>query len=198
MVNPLIYRITCSSLVHLLSLPLDITSTTLLTNEQYNFQIKEIKNILISAIFFSLQNLIYENINFVDNLHIKSATTGLISTPFYLYHEIYKIISRYNFKISEQYIGKIVLIGTIRQISMTIFLYTFSMTNNPYFGFFLTLLANFYGIFIKKYIIILAFPNISLNCNNKIIYLLEIFRSSFNDFLTFKLLYNFYYSPFLK
>jgi hypothetical protein len=58
MVNPLIYRITCSSLVHLLSLPLDITSTTLLTNEQYNFQIKEIKNILISAIFFSLQNLI--------------------------------------------------------------------------------------------------------------------------------------------
>jgi hypothetical protein len=200
MVNPLIYRITCSSLVHLLSLPLDITSTTLLTNEQYNFQIKEIKNILISAIFFSLQNLIYENINFVDNLHIKSATTGLISTPFYLYHEIYKIISRYNFKISEQYIGKIVLIGTIRQISMTIFLYTFSMTNNPYFGFFLTLLANFYGIFIKKYIIILAFPNISLNCNNnnKIIYLLEIFRSSFNDFLTFKLLYNFSYSPFLK
>lgn len=42
--------------------------------------------------------------------------------------------------------------------------------------------------------------DISLNCNNnnKIIYLLEIFRSSFNDFLTFKLLYNFSYSPFLK
>ncbi len=40
MVNPLIYRITCSSLVHLLSLPLDITSTTLLTNEAYIFQIK--------------------------------------------------------------------------------------------------------------------------------------------------------------
>ena len=91
------------------------------------------------------------------------------------------------------------VIGTIRQISMTVFLYTFSMTNNPYFGFFLTLLANFYGIFIKKYIIILAFPNISINCNNnKVIYLLEIFRSSFNDFLTFKLLYNFSYSPFLK
>ena len=169
MVNPLIYRITCSSLVHLLSLPLDITSTTLLTNEAYIFQIKEIKNIFISAIFFSLQNLIYENINFVDNLQIKSATTGLISTPFYLYHEITEIISRYNFKISEQYIGKIVLIGTIRQISMTVFLYTFSMINNSYFGFFLTLLANFYGIFIKKYIIIVAFPNISLNCNNKII-----------------------------
>jgi hypothetical protein len=82
---------------------------------------------------------------------------------------------------------------------MTIFLYSFLLNKNLYLGFFLTLLANLYGIFIKKYLIFLAFPNISTNCHNsKFIYLLEIIRSSFNDYLTFKLLYNFSLSPFLK
>ena len=63
MMYPLVYRITCSSLVHLISLPLDIKGTSLITNEEYKFQIKELKSILISAIVFSLQNLVFENIN---------------------------------------------------------------------------------------------------------------------------------------
>lgn len=57
-----------------------------------------------------------------------------------------------------------------------------------------------YRITCSSLVHLLSLPlDISLKCNNnKIIYLLEIFRSSFNDFLTFKLLYNFSYSPFLK
>lgn len=199
MVNPLIYRITSSSLVHLITLPLDITTTTLMTNKDYIFEIKEIKNILISAIFFSIQNLIYENMDFINNTYIKSGTTGLLTTPFYLYHEFNKIIFRYKLKVDYNKKTTIILIASFRQISMTIFLYSFLLNKNLYLGFFLTLLANLYGIFIKKYLIFLAFPNISINCDNhKFIYLLEIVRSSFNDYLTFKLLYNFSLSPFLK
>ena len=150
MVNPLIYRITSSSLVHLITLPLDITTTTLMTNKDYNFEIKEIKNILISAIFFSIQNLIYENMDFINNTYIKSGTTGLLTTPFYLYHELNKIIFRYKLKVDYNKKITIILIASFRQISMTIFLYSFLLNKNLYLGFFLTLLANLYGIFIKN------------------------------------------------
>tara|TARA_Y100000389_G_scaffold178683_1_gene192063 strand:- start:12469 stop:13107 length:639 start_codon:yes stop_codon:yes gene_type:complete len=196
MMYPLVYRITCSSLVHLISLPLDIKGTSLITNEEYKFQMKELKSILISAIVFSLQNLVFENINLSNNIYIKGGLTGVLTTPLYLFHELHKIIIRSQLKFNNKNKKLVLILGCIRQISMTILLYNFAMLKNVYLGFFSTLIANFYGIILKKHIILIAFPKIKKNSVNiKLCFFLEIFRSSFNDYITFNLLYKLTFSP---
>ena len=55
MVHPIVYKMSCSTLVHVLTLPLDITCTSLLTNQMFKIQLKEINSIFTASFFFAVQ-----------------------------------------------------------------------------------------------------------------------------------------------
>ena len=63
MVNPIVYKMACSTLIHIITLPLDITCTSLLTNQMCKLELKEINSILTASFFFAVQNLLYDNLN---------------------------------------------------------------------------------------------------------------------------------------
>jgi hypothetical protein len=192
MIHPIVYKMTCSTLVHVLTLPLDITCTTLLTNKIFKFQLKEINAILTASLFFSIQNLLYDKLVFINSNLIKSSLSGILSTPFYLYHELNKVKNRYAINPNLLNLRKIVIIGLIRQITIIFSLYNFIFVNNKLLGIFGTFITNFYGILMKNYILKVSFPVININLFNlKRIIFLDILRCSLNDYLTLQLIYNY-------
>ena len=190
MVNQIIHRMACSTLVHVVTLPLDIKISNLLTNEIFNFQIKEINAILSASLIFAIQNLFYENLYFINSELIKTSISGLLSTPIYLYHELNKVRNRYSIKPNLFNFKKILLLGTIRQTTIIMSLYHFAFLNNKFVGILGTFLINFYGILMKNHILELSYPIIKITSHNfKRVVFLDILRSSLNDFLTLQLIY---------
>ena len=55
MVHSIVYKMACSTLVHVLTLPLDITCTSLLTNQIFKIQLKEINSILTASFFLQFK-----------------------------------------------------------------------------------------------------------------------------------------------
>jgi len=192
MVYPIAYKVVCSSLVHLLTLPIDLACTSLLTNEIIRFQMNEVNNLITGSILFVIQNLVYENLYFLDNKVIQSGCAGILSMPFYLVHELNKIKTRYGVKPNYLKINKIMIVGSIRQGSIIYFLYKFTFLNNKFFGILGTFLTNLYGIILKNYILKIGFPMIDISLNNlKRLIILDILRSSLNDYLSLQIIYNF-------
>ncbi len=182
----------CSTFVHVLTLPLDIACTSLLTNQIFKFQVKEINTVLSSSLFFAIQNLLYDNLDFINNNIIKSSSSGMLSVPFYLYHELNKVKNRYSINPNLLKWKKIIVIGSIRQITVIVFLYYFAFFNNKVIGLLGTLMINLYGILMKNYMLKLSYPFINIDIFNlKRVIFLDILRSSLNDYLTLQLIYNF-------
>jgi len=192
MVNPIVYKMACSTLVHIITLPLDITCTSLLTNQMCKLELKEINSILTASFFFAVQNLLYDNLNFININFIKSSSSGLLSTPFYLFHELNKVRNRYSIKPNLIKWRKIIIIGSIRQTTIIASLYYFAFLNNKFLGLLGTFLTNLYGILMKNYLLQVSYPIIKVNLFNiKRIIFLDLLRSSLNDYLTLQLIYNF-------
>ena len=192
MVHPIVYKMACSTLVHVLTLPLDITCTSLLTNQMFKIQLKEINSILTASFFFAVQNLLYDNFDFINSNILKSTSSGILSTPFFLYHELRKIRNRYC--IYPNLLGwrKIIIIGSIRQTTVIVSLYYFAFLNNKFIGLLGTFITNLYGILMKNYILKVSYPSININLFKlKRIIFLDILRCSLNDYLTLQLIYNF-------
>jgi len=182
----------CSTLVHIITLPLDITCTSLLTNQMCKLELKEINSILTASFFFAVQNLLYDNLNFININFIKSSSSGLLSTPFYLFHELNKVRNRYSIKPNLIKWRKIIIIGSIRQTTIIASLYYFAFLNNKFLGLLGTFLTNLYGILMKNYLLQVSYPIIKVNLFNiKRIIFLDLLRSSLNDYLTLQLIYNF-------
>lgn len=192
MVNPIVYKMACSTLIHIITLPLDITCTSLLTNQMCKLELKEINSILTASFFFAVQNLLYDNLNFININFIKSSSSGLLSTPFYLFHELNKVRNRYSIKPNLIKWRKIIIIGSIRQTTIIASLYYFAFLNNKFLGLLGTFLTNLYGILMKNYLLQVSYPIIKVNLFNiKRIIFLDLLRSSLNDYLTLQLIYNF-------
>ena len=192
MVNPIVYKMACSTLIHIITIPLDITSTSLLTNQMCKLELKEINSILKTSFFFAVQNLLYDNLNFININFIKSSSSGLLSTPFYLFHELNKVRNRYSIKPNLIKWRKIIIIGSIRQTTIIASLYYFAFLNNKFLGLLGTFLTNLYGILMKNYLLQVSYPIIKVNLFNiKRIIFLDLLRSSLNDYLTLQLIYNF-------
>ena len=192
MVNPIVYKMACSTLIHIITLPLDITCTSLLTNQMCKLELKEINSILTASFFFAVQNLLYDNLNFININFIKSSSSGLLSTPFYLFHELNKVRNRYSIKPNLIKWRKIIIIGSIRQTTIIASLYYFAFLNNKFLGLLGTFLTNLYGILMKNYLLQVSYPIIKVNLFNiKRIIFLDLLRSSLNDYSTLQLIYNF-------
>jgi len=192
MVHPIVYKMACSTLVHVLTLPLDITCSSLLTNQMFKVQLKEINAILTASFFFALQNLLYDNLDFISSNIIKSTSSGILSTPFYLYHELNKVRNRYSINPNLLSWRKIMIIGSIRQTTIIVSLYYFAFINNKFVALLGTLITNLYGIIMKNYILKLSYPIINIDLFNlKRVIFLDILRCSLNDYLTLQLVYNF-------
>lgn len=192
MVHSIVYKMACSTLVHVLTLPLDITCTSLLTNQIFKIQLKEINSILTASFFFAVQNLLYDNLDFMNSNILKSTSSGILSIPFYLYHELSKIRNRYSIKPNLLSCRRIIIIGFIRQTTVIVSLYYFAFLNNRFVGLLGTFITNLYGILMKNYILKVSYPLINLNLLNlKRIIFLDILRCYLNDYLTLQLIYNY-------
>ena len=84
---------------------------------------------------------------------LKSSSSGILSIPFYLYHELSKIRNRYSIEPNLLSWRKILIIGSIRQTTVIVSLYYFAFLNNKFIGLLGTLITNLYGILMKNYIL---------------------------------------------
>ena len=126
MINPFLYKMGCAGVSCMITLPLDIAQTTLLTQQKYIFNLRELNGIIYAGLLFSVQNSLYENSKFLNNNIIRSGLSGLLVTPIYMLIEINKFYTRYKnlpiLNFSDK-LNNFVSIITIRETSMYIFLY---------------------------------------------------------------------------
>jgi hypothetical protein len=191
MVNPFLYKMGCAGISCLVTLPLDIVQTTILTKEKYSFNVKEINVIIFAGLLFSVQNTLYENSKFLNNKILRSGLSGILITPIYMFLEINKFYLRYKKLPMLDFSNKInnfITIITIRETTMYIFLYYLLLQKNIYINIFGALIANTYGTIIRLYSLQLGYPFIQKSFN-KYFYIIDILKTSINDYIIFKLLY---------
>ena len=197
MISPFLYKMGCAGVSCLVTLPLDITQTTILSNQKYNFNIKELNGILFASLLFSLQNTFYESTKFLNNKILQGSLSGLMISPIYILMEINKFNIRYNkFPILNfsNKINNFIGIIIIRKITMYVFLYNVLLSKNYYVNIIGTIIANIYGTTLRLYSLKLGYPFIRLSFS-KYFYIIDILKSSISDYIVFKLLYNIKISP---
>lgn len=200
MVHPFLYKLGCAGVSCIVTLPLDIAQTTILTHQKYIFNLRELNGIICGGLLFSVQNSLYENSNFLNNNILRSGLSGLLVTPIYMLLEINKFYSRYKkfpiLNFSDK-LNNFVSIIMIRETSMYIFLYYSLLHKNIYINIFGVIIANIYGTMIRLYSLKLGYPFIRNNFN-LYFYIIDICKNSIGDYIIFKLLYRLPNSPLYK
>jgi len=200
MMNPFLYKIGCAGISCLVTLPLDITQTTLLTQQRYIFNLRELNVIICAGLLFSVQNSLYENSKFLNNNILRSGLSGLLVTPIYMLLEINKFYLRYKnlpiLNFSDK-LNNFVSIIMIRETSMYIFLYYSLLHKYMYVNIFGVILANIYGTIMRLYSLKLGYPFIQ-HTFNLYFYIIDICKNSISDYIIFKLLYRLPISPLYK
>ena len=200
MINPFLYKMGCAGVSCIIILPLDIAQTTLLTQQKYIFNLRELNGIICAGLLFSVQNSLYENSKFFNNNIIRSGLSGLLVTPLYMLVEINKFYSRYKnlpiLNFSDK-LNNFVSIIMIRETSMYIFLYYSLLHKNICVNIFGVIISNIYGTMIRLYSLKLGYPFIRHNFN-LYFYIIDICKNSISDYIIFKLLYRLPLSPLYK
>ena len=194
MINPLIYRIVCSSCGGLSTLPLDIAQTKILSNnEKITISYQEIKWMLFIPLIFSLQNTVYSQTSFIKNQSLRGILSGLAASPPYIIIEIKKMQNRLNLLPNYK---KIIFWFTLREIIVYICIYNLYNLKIPFSNFIAALIANSFGFPLKIIAFKQSFPTLKINSSTiKKTAILEILKSAIGDGITLYLIYNFKYSP---
>lgn len=193
-VNPLAYRLVCSSCGGLSTLPLDVLQTKIISNQDVEFKVKEFKWLILAPFIFSLQNTVYNWAKFIPNQSIRGILAGLSASPPYILLEMNKIRMRLNLLPNYKLFA---LIMTIREILVYVTIYNIIVLNIPYSKFIAALLANSIGFPLRLYALKKSYSTLNINFEIlKKTALLEIIKSAMGDTITLLLLYKFPLSPF--
>ena len=90
--NPVLYRVCCSSCAALTILPIDILQTKILSEEKDVFKLDELRWTSLMTTIFAIQNSVYTWSSFIPNNIIRGAIAGLSASPPYIFLEIKIII----------------------------------------------------------------------------------------------------------
>ena len=90
-INPLLYRITSSSIAGLSTIPLDILQTKILSNQNVEFKFEEIKWLTILPLVFTIQNSVYNWKILPKNKLIRASCAAISASVPYILIEIKKL-----------------------------------------------------------------------------------------------------------
>ena len=68
-ITPIIYQYICTTSSCILTLPLDIVQTKIITSSDISFNLNELKWVLLFPLIFTSQNIIYTNLFNVKNVN---------------------------------------------------------------------------------------------------------------------------------
>ena len=186
-ITPIIYQYICTTSSCILTLPLDIVQTKIITSSDISFNLNELKWVLLFPLIFTSQNIIYTNLFNVKNVIIRGALAGIITSPIYIYLETKKIYSRLNIVPNYNTYIKIIL---LRQAFFYAILYKIKLLNISYATFISAFIANFIGFPIKLFVLNNSYSNFKINKKTiKFSALIEIIKSSISDTCATYLIY---------
>ena len=93
-INPFLYQYLCTTSSSLITLPIDIAQTKILTSSLITFDLNEVKWLMLFPLIFTSQNIIYNELHYIKNTLLGGAIAGIITTPIYTYLETHKMYTR--------------------------------------------------------------------------------------------------------
>jgi|TARA_Y100000992_G_scaffold302657_1_gene278061 hypothetical protein len=185
-IQPYLHKVICSSCGALITLPIDIVQTNVLSNTSYIFKPNEFKYMFLMINVFSIQNYIFDIINYINNNAIKGFICGFTISPIVIYLKIKKYYLRFN---SYPIYKNFIFIYTLREMLFYSILYSLYYSNIPYIKLYASLLTNIFIFPIK--IIALKYSYLFLVINkNSIIKssFIEILKSAIGDSIALNLI----------
>ena len=192
-INPILYKFCTSACGGLLTIPLDVVQTKIISTEKVEFNLNEFKWILFMPFVFVIQNGAYMNTIRISNQIIRGIIAGIAAAPLYIFLEIKKYESRLNLLPK---MNVFIFWMTLRSMLVYGTMYNIFMLNIPYAKLTAGLIANFMGFPFRLISMSKSYPNIKLDVNSiKKTGLLEVIKSGIGDGLTLYLIYGLKYSP---
>ena len=192
-INPFLYQYLCTTSSSLITLPLDIAQTKIITSNSIVFDLNELKWLILFPLIFTSQNIIYNNLHYIKNTFLRGATAGIISTPIYTYLETQKMYTRLNIFPNYNIYFRLIL---IRQALFYSILYKISLFNIPYSNFIAALFANSIGFPIKLLTLSKSYSVFIINKKTiALTAILEIIKASISDGTALFLMYTPSFSP---
>ena len=195
-INPFLYQYLCTTGSNLITLPIDIAQTKVLSNSSSTINLSEIKWLLLFPLIFTSQNIIYNEISMIKNTFIRGAMAGALSAPIYTYLETKKMYSRLYILPNYYVYSKIIL---ARQTLFYAILYKISLMNIVNATFISALVANIIGFPLKLYALSKSYSVFIINKKTiKLTAIMEILKASISDSLALYLMYSPNFSPLKK
>jgi hypothetical protein len=193
-IHPILYQYICSTSSSLVTLPLDIAQTKILSPKEVNIELSEIKWLLLFPLIFTSQNIVYNELSNIKNTIIRGALAGFLTSPIYTFLETKKMYQRLKILPKYDTYFKIIL---IRQTLFYSILYEISEFNMEFSNFIAAIIANTIGFPIKLIAFSYSYSFFIINKKTiKITALLEILKASISDGLALFLIYKPSFSPF--
>jgi hypothetical protein len=178
-INPFLYQYLCTTSSSLITLPLDIAQTKILSSSSVIFNINELKWLLLFPLIFTSQSIIYNELYYIKNTLLRGAAAGIFTTPIYTYLETQKMHNRLNILPNYNIYITIIL---IRQALFYSILYKITLLNIPYSTFIAAFIANTCGFPIKLFALSNSYSVFMINKKTiKQTAILEIIKSSISD-----------------
>lgn len=195
-INPFLYQYLSTTGSNLITLPIDIAQTKVLSNSSSTINLSEIKWLLLFPLIFTSQNIIYNEISIVKNTLLRGALAGMLSSPIYTYLETKKMYSRLAILPNYYIYSKIIL---ARQTLFYAILYKISLMNIVNATFISALVANIIGFPLKLYALSKSYSVFIINKKTiRLSAIMEILKASISDGLALYLMYSPNFSPLKK
>lgn len=192
-IHPFVYKYLCTTTSNLVTLPLDIAQTKILSDREKIFSFEEFKWLLLFPIIFTSQSVVYDNLQNIKNIFLRGGITGLITSPVYIFFETKKLYSRTKCYPDYFIYSKWII---IRQIIFYSLLYKIFISNIMYPKIVSPFISNTIGFPIKLIALTRGYEIFNIDRKRfKLSALTEIFKSSINDGLSLYLIYNSNFSP---
>tara|TARA_Y100000591_G_scaffold333389_1_gene376980 strand:- start:11835 stop:12425 length:591 start_codon:yes stop_codon:yes gene_type:complete len=193
-INPFLYQYLCTTSSSLITLPLDIAQTKILSPSPTIIDFNEIKWLLLFPLIFTSQNVIYNELHYIQNTLLRGAMAGILTTPIYTYLETRKLYTRINLVPNYNIYIKFIL---LRQTLFYSILYQIAKINNS--NFMAAFIANMIGFPIKLLALSKSYSVFVINSKSiKLTAILEIIKSSISDGAALFLMYSPSFSPLKK
>ena len=192
-INPFLYQYLCTTSSSLITLPIDIAQTKILTSSLITFDLNEVKWLMLFPLIFTSQNIIYNELHYIKNTLLRGAIAGIITTPIYTYLETQKMYTRLNIFPNYNIYIRLIL---IRQALFYSILYKISLLDIPYASFIAAFIANTIGFPFKLIALSQSYSIFMINKETvRLTAILEIIKASISDGIALFLIYNSYFSP---
>ena len=186
--QPILYKYLSTTTSSLVTLPLDIIQKKTISITPVEFNFSEFKWVLLWTLILTSQNIVYNELSYIQNIAFRGALSGILITPLYIYFEINKMYDL--LKIFPDYLTYINII-LFRQTVFFSLLYKISSLNILYSTFISAFIANTFDFPIKLYALYKSYSIFQINKDKlNILIFLQIIKTSISDGLSLYLINN--------